>query len=135
MNLRTDEEQANGSVAGSNCPFDHHAIKDAGEAWELYNLLLRQGPTFSEANGGYWVVSRFDEIRAALRDHATFSSAGGHRIPAIGAGRSLPIDVDPPEHGDYRKLFTDRVTAQTVRAMEPFLRELASRLIRKFHGA
>ena len=69
-----------------------------------------------------------------MRDHETFSSAGGHRIPAIGEGRSLPIDVDPPAHGEYRALFTDRVTAETVRAVEPFLRNLVQRLVGDFHA-
>jgi cytochrome P450 len=131
----TEVRQEVGERSAPACPFDHHRAMSLEEIHGAYATLRPGGPTYSSEHGGYWMVTRFEDVRGALRDPATFSSAGGHRIPAIGSGRSLPIDVDPPLHGDYRKLFTDRVTPQLVRAMTPFLRSLADELVGGFHAA
>lgn len=124
-----------GSADPVACPFDHHAPMTAQKVWETYADLRTRGASRSDLYGGFWVITRFAEVRAAARNHETFSSAGGHRIPAIGAGRSLPIDVDPPRHAEYRRLFTDRVTPASVKELEPFLRRLIGGLVRDFHRA
>jgi cytochrome P450 len=114
------------------CPFDHHQAMSLSEIDAAYDALRAKGPTYSSKHGGFWVIARFADVRAALRDPKTYSSAGGHRIPSIGSGRSLPIDVDPPLHSDYRELFTRRVTPQTIAQMMPFLEELVSGLVSAF---
>ncbi|MBJ8348263.1 cytochrome P450 [Antrihabitans sp. YC2-6] len=123
------------SIDPAVCPFDHHAPRTAQQVWDTYADLRSRDTARSDLYGGFYVLTRFAEVRAAARDHATFSSAGGHRIPAIGTGRSLPIDVDPPRHAEYRRLFTDRVTPASVAELEPFLRRLIGGLVREFHKA
>ncbi|MEA2207410.1 MAG: beta-dihydromenaquinone-9 omega-hydroxylase, partial [Blastocatellia bacterium] len=51
-----------------------------------------------------WVVTRYEDVRAAVKDHERFSSADG-----IAYDRSrLPIlfGVDPPDHTRLRKLIS-----------------------------
>ncbi|WP_020497493.1 cytochrome P450 [Sciscionella marina] len=115
------------------CPFDHHAPLSSEEIFADYAGLRARGVTYSAEHGGFWVLSRYADVRAALRDPATFSSAGGIRIPAIGTGRSIPIEFDPPLHTDYRKLFTARITSRSVRAMTPFLTDLINGLVDGYH--
>src|SRR4051812_11994708 len=73
--------------------------------WDLYATARAAGPVVrSERRGGFWVLTGFDDVRSALRDPATFSSASGHRIPTDGTQRAIPIDFDPPLHTAYRRV-------------------------------
>lgn len=74
--------------------------KDPRDYWRE----LLAGGVFVD-QGGYYVVTRREDVAAALRDYATFSS---HRKPLTtpGAGvKSLPIPVpiayDPPAHSRF----------------------------------
>lgn len=113
---------------GETCPFDHHAPLNTEQIWASYADLRQMRVHFSDRHGGFYVLSRFADVRAALRDPETFSSAGSVRIPD-GGGRSIPIDFDPALHTAYRTLYTDRITPQTVRTMTPFLTELVDGLV------
>jgi len=116
------------------CPFDHHAITDAEAAWGTYDQLRDQGVTHSREHGGFYVLSRYEHVLAALRDPDTFASGQGTRIPAIGDGMIIPLDFDPPGHTAYRALITEHVTPESVRGMVPGLREMIDGLIDGFHA-
>lgn len=81
--------------------FDHHVAGDPFEAFERH----RDVPIFySSAHGGFWVPTRFADIRAVLRDTGTFSSAQS-AIPAVEWPRPLiPVELDAPDHTRYRAL-------------------------------
>ncbi|GLZ52143.1 cytochrome P450 [Actinomycetospora sp. NBRC 106378] len=101
--------------------------------WEVYEAAREAGPVaWSDRRGGFWVVTGYDDVRAVLRDAATFSSASGHRIPTDGTQRAVPIDFDPPLHTGYRKLMTPVLSPARVRALRPFLERTISELVRAF---
>jgi len=55
------------------------------------------------------MILRHKDLRAAAADIATFSNNAPFRVPIpseedVRSVRQLPIETDPPEHGDYRKL-------------------------------
>jgi cytochrome P450 len=103
-----------------SCPviqFDHHAPELALDPWARYKQLREQCPVAcTEAWGGYKVVTRYKDVAAIAKDTTTFSSA--HDIDGTGNGyqgvtipappvRSIPVELDPPEHTKYRKLLTE----------------------------
>ena len=103
------------------------------EVWDVYDRLRSAGPVaHSETRGGFYLLGGFDEVRTALRNPAMFSSAHGHRIPTDGTQKSIPIDVDPPLHTEYRKVMTQAVSPARVRAMRPFLTALIGGLVEDF---
>src|SRR5687768_11622328 len=93
--MTTDVTSSPDEAPPGGCPFDHHAPMTIDQIWASYAELREARVVHSEHHGGFYVLSRFADVRAALRDPATFSSAGSVRIPD-GGGRSIPIDVDPP---------------------------------------
>src|SRR5450631_2716286 len=50
---------------------------------------------------GTWVLTRAEDIRAALQDSATFSSKIMRSNSAL---RLIPLELDAPEHGKFRAL-------------------------------
>ena len=58
-----------------------------------------------EAWGGFWVASRYEDVYEVGRDIERFASAPGVMLPPVGHGRPLlPMDSDPPEHPEYKRL-------------------------------
>lgn len=53
--------------------------------------------------GGHWVATRHRDIEHMLMNHQRFSSAEPF-IPRDTLPLQLPVQLDPPEHGQFRKL-------------------------------
>jgi cytochrome P450 len=65
--------------------------------------------------GGMWTITRYKDLMAVASDPATFSNGGAPRF-----GRRLPpLEVDPPEHGSFRKILQRFWLPSRIRAMEP----------------
>ena len=100
----------------SSCPvvhFDHHSPEHAADPVASYRALRAQGPVaWSDAHGGYWIISGYDAVFAAARDDDVFSSArtddGGEGltvvIPKTPMHLHIPIELDPPAFRPYRKI-------------------------------
>ena len=79
---------------------------------------------------GFWVLTKYDDVRAVYRDPATFSSAGGILLrPEIyggdpGGGRTLAL-TDPPHHRKLRALVDDWFAPRSIRALDAQMRDIA----------
>jgi len=82
---------------------------------------------WSPHNGGQWVVTRRDLMYRIFADHENFSSeklvAPANLVPD--AFKQYPIQLNPPEHGRYRSLFSSAFILPAVRAREEEVRGLA----------
>jgi cytochrome P450 len=112
-------------------PYDAELTEPS--VWGAYAAARAVGPVArSERRGGFWLLTGYDDVRTALRDPVTFSSASGHRIPTDGTQRAIPIDFDPPQHTAYRRLMTEALSPARVRAMKPFLEQTVAGLLDRF---
>ncbi|UIR20950.1 cytochrome P450 [Streptomyces spinosirectus] len=121
--------------------FDFHDPEYTPQTAEDVNAALREKTpvAYSPAHGGMWVLSRYEHVREALRDHETFSSGSGVHFPrAAGMPKFSPIDYDPPEHGAIRRLMAPPVDREAVGRLEPAVARLATDLVapivRRGHG-
>lgn len=77
----------------------------------------------SNRHGGFWLLSRYEDVRAAAVDWRTYTSSvpGVTAIPVITPRTEpmLPIELDPPEHSRYRALVNPVFAAERVAAMAP----------------
>lgn len=81
---------------------------------------------FNTEAQGYWVLTRYDDIREAFQSPDLFSN---HSIVATNpdpAYRFLPSFSDPPIHMDYRRPMNPWFSPASVNRLEPRLRELAA---------
>ena len=94
------------------------------EPWPLYAELRDHDPVH-RAPGGYFVLTRFDDVWAAARDTATFSSAQGltfrNEREALDLAPTI-VMMDPPEHTKYRRLVARGFVPRQVATIEPELR-------------
>ena len=86
---------------------------------------------YTTGNGGHWIAFGRDDIQLVLSDAEHFSSThlGGGQGPGF-----IPLSLDPPEHGPWRLLLLKYVGPAQIRALEPFVRGWAERLITKLEG-
>src|SRR5258708_31316095 len=69
----------------------------------------------SDAHGGFWVVSGYEEALSAAQNWASFSSAHGLSIlPSPTVVRNLPVEVDPPIQRVYKRLVNPSLTPPSV---------------------
>lgn len=79
-----------------------------------------------------YLVTRYDDIAALLRDPETFSSIamrrqGPGRDAEARSGNSV-ITADPPEHTRLRRILQDEFRMRPLRELEPRIRELVDSL-------
>lgn len=109
--------------------FDHHDPAFAEHADSVCRILRERAPVArTEAHGGFFVVSRYEDVVRILRDDDTFASGSGTTIPAAPI-RVIPIEVDPPDFHKYRRFLNPLFSPAAVATREQEVRLLARRLI------
>jgi cytochrome P450 len=122
--------------------FDPLAPAQQDDPYALYALARRERPVFYAERFGIWVVTRYEDVLAVLKDHRTFSSAGALRSrraehpPEVEAVLAeghpeMPyiIDADPPLHDRIRGLVTRAFTPRRVAALEPAIASIVRELL------
>jgi cytochrome P450 len=106
--------------------FDLYAHRPQAELEALYREFRTGCPVArSEQNGGFWVVSTYEDVHTIARDAESFSNAKGIIIPPVDIEPLIPNDIDPPEHGKYRGILQAWLAPGSVKRFEPRLREMA----------
>jgi cytochrome P450 len=108
-------------------PFDYGLHENP---YPVYAWMRAHAPVYRNDERDFWALSRYDDVKAALRDPARYSSHNGISLEAELWGpdavkTSFYLAMDPPEHGLYRGLSSHAFTPRRVAAMEPRVRELA----------
>jgi cytochrome P450 len=118
--------------------FDQWDPEQAVDPYPLLARLREECPVArSDHHDGFWVVTRYDDVNAALRDHATFSSTV-IAIPRQAPGDVLPVpplDQDPPAHTRYRQLLLPYFSPGRAARLEPAARQTARHLAARLSGA
>ena len=113
--------------------FDHHAPDFSARKYELYERMRAECPVaHSAAHGGYWLLSRYDEVFAVARDDATYSSAREVVVPPTNVGKLIPLQADPPELNRYRAFLIPYFSPAAMTRIEPFVRAVVDRSIDGF---
>ena len=114
-------------------PLSHQSHEDP---YPAYARLREEFPlSFIEAHG-VWALSRYQDVRDALRDWETFSSAQGVEIGEYVQffGEGSIQELDPPHHDVLRKVLAPRFQNRRIKEYGPLIRETAGRLIDGFEG-
>jgi cytochrome P450 len=111
-------------------PFSHEFHDDP---YPLYRWLRDHAPLYRNDALDFWALSRFQDVRDASLDWATYSSAEGTTLervdPRLFEARPMMIFLDPPRHDRLRKLVSRAFTPRRLAALEPFVRTTVGRLL------
>ncbi|AZG45417.1 cytochrome P450 [Gordonia insulae] len=110
--------------------FDHHSEHYARHWREINEQNRAACPVaHTDAHGGFWVLSSYEDIATVAKDDAAFSSYqelddGTHTGATIPAGpiRQVPIEMDPPEFTAYRRLLNRSFAPAVIAEWEDYIR-------------
>lgn len=108
--------------------FSDEALVDP---WPRYQSIRDAGPAVYLDRYDMWALSRYDEIRASLRDWESFSSAQGTALNAAANGRTdgRLLTSDPPEHDQLRGVLAHRLLPRQLRGIGDMIQERADEIV------
>ncbi|BBZ05628.1 cytochrome P450 [Mycolicibacterium chitae] len=94
--------------------------------------LAAIGPVvYSTAHDGHWVVTGYDEIQGGMLDPERFSAWPTNIMPH-GDEKTLPLELDPPEHTAYRQALQPIFGPRRMKTLETVIRDTTNELIDGF---
>jgi cytochrome P450 len=132
---------------GAKLTARHGPFREAPETF--YERLRRFAPHFHDTDYGRILLTRYDDVRAALRDRslsvdATLSRADSYTRRIAGTGVTERIGdtaytpplvlLDDPAHRRIRSLVSKAFTPTAIQAMAPRIEWIADELIRRLRG-
>ena len=114
--------------------FDHHDPAFVADPHPRLAEIRESHPLIhSEHYGGFWLLSRYEDVTAAAIDWQRFtSSVVGTTVIPPSQPRDypqLPIELDPPKHTLYRNIVNPIFAKSRVEVLRPELHELATDLL------
>jgi cytochrome P450 len=96
------------------------------DPYPVYRRLRDESPVYYNERHGFWGVSRYADVDAALKDTARLSSARGDILEVVMADPVMPpgifINEDPPLHTIHRAIVSRAFTPKKMRAVEDKIR-------------
>lgn len=109
------------TISGSRPEADVDLFTDdaLADPFPLYREIRDAGQAVYLPRHGVWAMGRYDQVREALHDWETYSSAEGTGLnPASNqATRGLIIATDPPEHDRLRDVLSERLSPRAIRQL------------------
>jgi cytochrome P450 len=98
----------------------------------MHDARSRCPVAHTETDGGYWLVTRYDDVKAVLSDPSTFSSVEG--VLPVGDPGVAPwlIHTDPPLQRDLRQLFNRFFSTRHLEPHVPAMHAIAQQLLDGF---
>ena len=122
--------------------FDPFSDAYLADPYPYFSAARTAAAVFYSADLGYWVVTRYSDIRRIFQSPKLFSAVNAldpirpvcpaaARQLSAGGFRPVPTltNTDPPAHTRARRLANIAFTPRRVAAMEPFVRDLTVQFI------
>ncbi|WP_419924384.1 cytochrome P450 [Candidatus Poriferisocius sp.] len=110
--------------------FDPFSRDFFDDPYDTYAALRDHAPCYYSEQYDFYALSRFDDVVAGHRDHATFTSTHGQTYEQLASGQPADtgaiISMDPPRHTRYRKLVSRSFTPRSIGNYESLVREIIS---------
>lgn len=115
-------------------------IFQRGTPHAMFKLLREQAPVFwhPEKDGpGFWAITKYADLKAISRNPTLFSSYRQgtlmreplpHDLPFV---QAIMLNMDPPQHRQYRALVNKAFTPRMVNNMHARIREMVQNIINR----
>src|SRR5690349_2912322 len=116
--------------------FDPFSQQYFDDPYEIYRRMRQDEPVYYSEQHDFFALTRHQDVAAAFKDPATYSSAYGVDLSMVKAGgppagvRLLQF-MDPPEHRHMRSVLNKLFTPRAIQEQ----RERVTAIIDKYLGA
>jgi pimeloyl-[acyl-carrier protein] synthase len=124
----------------SDLSFNPMAPEFVADPYPTYHRLRAEDPVH-QSPLGFWVLTRYEDVVASLRDPrmikepiAAFVAARfGLPAPPLGMGLSM-LDRDPPDHTRLRGLVSKAFTPRVIEQLRPHIQQIVDGLLDRVQG-
>jgi len=120
--------------------YDPFAPEYRANPYPIYEELRRSAPVYWAARSKMWVISRYDDVMAVLKDTARFSSDAMATVllgmtptrswdGTSGAPRPSVVTSDPPVHTALRNIVNRGFTPRQIAAWKPEVEKIIAECI------
>ena len=104
-------------------PLDPETWRDPHASYR--ELRARCPMARSERWGGFWLLTRYEDVLAVSKQHQSYVNSVQNVVPAVTTtGRRPPLHFDPPEHTQWRKAMSGPFKLQALAQLEQRMRAL-----------
>lgn len=123
--------------------YDLFAPENLANPYRLYQQMREADPVYYSESLGYWILTRYQDVEAALKDERLSADRSALFINQIGdldisliqnflkLIRNMMIEKDPPEHGRMRKLANQGFTTRALESWRNIIQQTTDRLLDK----
>jgi cytochrome P450 len=129
--------------------FEPGSLSFVADPYAAYARLRERAPVIHDADTNHWLVSRYEDVDALLRDRrfgrtylhrSTHSEMGqpedpDHLGPFWFTIRNGILDMEPPQHTRVRRLVSKAFTPRMVESLRPRIQRITDGLVDEVRGA
>jgi cholest-4-en-3-one 26-monooxygenase len=113
-------------------------IFEQGVPHEMFRILRREAPVYwhEEPDGpGFWAITKYHDLKFVSKNPVLFSSARQGTLrqdPSpvdLAAIQSIMLNMDPPQHRQYRTLVSQAFTPRMIGNLHGRIRDMVSEII------
>jgi cytochrome P450 len=120
-------------MTASKVVFDPFSEEFFNGPWDIYRRMREESPVYYNEAEDFYALCRHEDVSAAYKDFATYSSAYGLDLAMVRSGEPPPMKMiilmDPPEHRHMRSLVNKVFTPRAIEAMRPMVTETIDRYL------
>ncbi|WP_007514381.1 cytochrome P450 [Pseudofrankia saprophytica] len=106
--------------------YDPYDVEIDADPYPVYRRLRDEAPLYHNERLGFWGLSRYEDVVAALKDLKRLTSTKGDILEVVMAAPVMPpgifINEDPPLHTIHRALVSRMFTPKKIKALEEKIR-------------
>lgn len=107
--------------------YDQYDYQIDNDPYPLLKRFRDEAPIWYNDKYNFWLLTRFEDVFNASKDHETFSSAWGtvlELMPENPGEFTAILNNDPPYHSQMRRIVAARFSPGKVAALEKQIREI-----------
>jgi len=124
------------SIAGQSVYYDPYNVDIWKNPYPTFRRMRDEAPLYYNEQFDFYAATRFEDVKNALMDVDTYSSARGNILEIIQANveapRGILIMEDPPLHTVNRGALSILFTPKNMAPLEPKIRELCRQCLEPF---
>ncbi|MGA8208963.1 MAG: cytochrome P450 [Nocardioidaceae bacterium] len=114
--------------------YDPFSVAFQEDPFPVYRRLLEEAPVYRNEKWGFWALSRYADVRAALLDPVTFVNHPGIDLDATnsqGGEGNIPV-LDNPRHDEVRAVVQRQFMPRSIARLVDDVRAVTTRLVDAF---